>query len=46
MRYLLLILSLIAIGFSATITVNDAGDGSPTNGDGKCALRQAILNAK
>lgn len=44
MRYLLLILSFIAIGFSATITVNDAGDNT-TNGDNKCTLREAIQSA-
>ncbi len=44
MRYLLIILSLIAIGFSATITVNDAGDNT-TNGDNKCTLREAIQSA-
>ncbi len=41
MIYLLVLLSLIAISFSATITVDDAGD-SDNPGDGKCNLREAL----
>lgn len=43
MKYLTLLFTLLCFCFSATITVNDAGD--TTNNDGKCTLREAIINA-